>query len=189
MENLAILLSIFSTIVAVISAYLSQFKRGKVVLLPVRAYRLEPGNFHAENESYRTVEMIVNLTFMNTGAITHAINDLRVRIPMDQGELILSWNGEYPSLSSTEYRYPSQPTLGPYGSLNQVYSFCNKTVPAQGKLVMAMEEICEKDANKTYTALIEMRKCRHHWSSLCKISFRHSGRRHFEDDFDKINRI
>lgn len=96
MENAALLLSVFSTIIALISAYITQFKKGKVVLLPVRAYTLEPGNFYFENESYRSVQMLINLTFMNTGAVTHAISDLRMRIPIPEKreELILTWFAE-----------------------------------------------------------------------------------------------
>lgn len=189
MNEIAILLSIFSTIVALISAYIAQFKKGKVKLLPIRAYRVEPLNFHVDGESYRAVRLILNLTMMNTGALSHAINDLRVRLNMDGKELILGWEEEYENLDAQQGIFASQPTLGPYESINKVYSFTNKREAEVGKMVSTMEEVCEKDKNKFYPAFIEMRKCGNKWATLYKMALSHSGRRNYEIDFEKINRF
>ena len=192
MEQIAIVLSIFSTIVALISAYISQFKKGKIMVLPIRAYKLSPGNFSVDSQSYRKVELTLPLGFMNSGAVSHAVSDLRVRVTMDNNqELILGWLWEYPTLESAweQKQFPAQPTLGPYASINRVYSFCNETIAEQGKLVMAMEAACGNDPKQIYPAVLEMRTCNHHWRPLRRFGIHHPGRNRFEEDFSRINMV
>ena len=188
----SLFISIFSTIVALISAYISQFKKGRIIVPKVRAYKLDPLNFSVESESYRAVRCYIMLTFMNTGASSQAITDLRMRIPMPEKNdtLILQWENEYPSLNADykEAQFASQATLAPYGSINRVYSFKSKTEAASGKMVMAMEEICGQDANKSYSSFIEARDAGDRWYTLRKIAFRHAGRMMLEDNFEKINK-
>ncbi|MEO1339285.1 MAG: hypothetical protein AAFV29_26835, partial [Myxococcota bacterium] len=80
LEVVAIVLSIVSTIVTFVDTYLNQFRRGRVLVPPLRAYRLEPLNFHADGESYRAVRMTAGLTFVNTGALSRVVDNLRIRL-------------------------------------------------------------------------------------------------------------
>lgn len=190
-EAYALILSIISTVVALVSTYLSQMKKGKIVVPPIRAYRLQPLNFHVESESYRAVSMMMPLTFMNTGARSQAVHDLRVQIPIPEKsqDLVLQWENEYTSLSSEDGHYATQPTLGPYASISCVYNFKNASLPEQGKLVSHVEETCEKDANKFYRAHVQIRTSANSWCTLRTFAFRHSGRVYWENDFNKINNI
>lgn len=184
-------LSIISTVIAMISAYIAQYKKGKLLVPKIRAYRLEPLNFHVGDESYRAVRCYLMSTFINTGARTQALSDLRIRVKgVDKQDLILDWENEFPSLTSrfADGQFANQATLGPYSSINRVYSFVNPYVAEQGKLVMAMEEQC-KDEKKMYTAYLEIRNENDQWQVLRKFAFRHAGCQWMETSFEKINKL
>jgi len=193
MEKLAVILSIFSTVIALLSAYLAQFRRGKIVVAPIRAYRVEPLNYYIDDdESYRAVRLYLMITFMNTGAQNKAINDLRVRVSVDdqQQELILDWEYECPSLHSPteECKLASQPTLAPYASSCCNYTFVSgMEVVETGKLVSAIEETCEKSKTKVYSATLEARTPSNHWQPLVQFAFHHCGIHNLEHNFSKIN--
>ncbi len=186
-------ISLVSTFIAVISAYIAQYKKGKLVAPKIRAYRMEPLNFHSGEESYRAVRFYLMLTAINTGARTQAITDLRVRVKGVEGkqDLILEWENEFPCLTSrfADGQFANQATLSPYSSINRVYSFTNLFEPAQGKLVSAMEAACKSDEKKTYPAYLEMRDVDDAWQVLRKFAFRHHGVQNMETNFEKINNI
>ncbi|MEM7676980.1 MAG: hypothetical protein AAF449_13330, partial [Myxococcota bacterium] len=127
LEVVAIILAIVSTIVTFVDTYLNQFRRGRVTVPPLRAYRLEPLNFHNEGESYRAVRLTAALTFVNTGALSKVVDNLRIRVAVPDAphELTLSWSDECESIESAhnERRFATQPTLGPYESISKIYSF------------------------------------------------------------------
>ncbi len=192
MEKFAVILSIFSTVVALVSAYLAQFKRGKIVVSPIRAYRVEPLNYQINDENYRSVRLYLMITFMNTGAQNKALNDLRVRISIDnqQQDLVLDWEYECPSLHSSteECHLASQPTLGPYASTCCNYTFVSPMETEEtGKIVSAIEEACEKDETKVYRATLEARDPNNRWQPLANFAFRHNGTYNLEHNFSKIN--
>ncbi len=191
MESIAILLSIFSTIVALISAYIAQFKRGKVLIPSIRGYRLEPLNFFEDGNGYRGVRMYILITLMNTGAQNLAVHDLRIRIPITEQnqDLILFWENECSDLNGKDAQFAAQPTLPPYGSCSHVYTFVSAFKADAGKLVSAVEEICTQNPNKIYPAQIQLRTSQDKWQTLCQIAFQHSGRNWLERDFSKINSI
>lgn len=193
MDNIAIGLSIFSTIVALVSAYLSQFKKGKILIPPIRAYRIEPLNFNDEGESYRAFRLYLTLTFMNTGALPKALSDLRirVRVPEEKKDVICDWENECPSLSARfeDMEFAVQPTLGAYESKSCIYTFISKYKVDTGKAVMKIEELGDKDENHGFTALLELRTKSNQWEILQKFTVHHSGRHRQERDFDKINTI
>ncbi len=189
MDEIALTLSILSTVIAVVSVYISQLKRGKIVLPSVRGYRLEPLNFYVENEGYRAIRLSLMVTFMNTGAQTVSINDLRVKMPIPEKgkDLFLQWVDECPELASEQRSFASQPTLGPYGSSSHVYTFVSPFKPEFGQLVKYLEEVCEKEPEKLYAAKIQLRCCKNCWSNLAEIYICPNGRNHIERDFNKIN--
>ncbi len=192
MDKFAVLLSIFSTIVALVSAYIAQFKKGKVVVSPIRAYRVEPLNYQIDNENYRAVRLYLMITFMNTGAQNKAINDLRVRISVDdqREDLLLDWEFECPSLHSSveESCLASQPALGPYASACYNYTFVSGMEnPDSGRLVSAIEEACERSDSQAYLATLEARNSRNRWQPLTEFAFRHNGTYNVEHNFAKIN--
>jgi len=192
MDKFAVILSIFSTVVALVSAYVAQFKKGKIVVSPIRAYRVEPLNYLIDNENYRAVRLYLMITFMNTGAQNKAINDLRVRVAVDdqQQDLILDWEYECPSLHSSteECRLASQPALAPYASSCCNYTFVSGMETAEsGKLVSAIEETCDLRETKVYCATLEARDRSNRWLPLAQFSFHHRGVNNIEYNFAKIN--
>jgi len=192
MDKFAVILSIFSTVVALVSAYIAQFKKGKVVVSPIRAYRVEPLNYQIDNENYRAVRLYLMITFMNTGAQNKAINDLRVRVFVDdqRQDLILDWEFECPSLHSPieECGLASQPTLMPYASACCNYTFVSSMETVEeGKLVSAIETACEDSKTKVYHATLEARDPSNRWQPLAEFAFHHCGINNLEHNFSKIN--
>ncbi len=192
MDKFAVILSIFSTVVALVSAYIAQFKRGKVVVSPIRAYRVEPVNYQIDNENYRAVRLYLMVTFMNTGAQNKAISDLRVRVSVDdqRQDLILDWEHECPSLHSSleECHLASQPALAPYASSCCNYTFVsNMETLEPGKLVSAIEAACDESETKAYRATLENRDSKNRWQPLAEFAFRHCGDYRIEHNFSRIN--
>ena len=191
LEIVAIVLSIFSTIVAFVDIYLNQFRRGKVVVPPIRAYRLEPLNFHVDNESYRGVQMTLALTFVNTGAISRIVDHLRVRVKVPDApyDLMLEWQNECEALeqSSHETKFATQPTLGPYESLSKIYSFVSPFKVDDGKIVSKLEAFGDENPAQGVTATLEM-LTEGTWAPLRGFTLRHDGRNVIETDFERINR-
>ncbi len=191
LEIVAIVLSIFSTIVAFVDIYLNQFRRGRVVVPPLRAYRLEPLNFHVDNESYRGLRMTTALTFVNTGAVSRIVDHLRVRVkvPGAPRDLLLEWQNECEALeqSSHESKFATQPTLGPYDGLSKIYSFVSPFEVEDGKIVSTLEAFGESNPSQGVTAALEMLS-EHRWVPLRTFTLRHDGRNIIETDFDRINR-
>lgn len=187
MENIAILLSIFSTIVALVSAYLAQFKRGKIAALPIRAYKAVPLNFHVDGNSRRKISLYLGLTFMNTGAVVHAINDLRVRVVFEGKDLIFDWTCEHPDINSDQGSMATQPTLGPYGSISCVYSFVTKSEADSATIVEAIEKAGESNAEKAHKAYLEVRKDNNRWKPIRIFGFQYTGRIMLQTEFDTIN--
>jgi hypothetical protein len=189
MEPFAILLSVFSTIVALFSAYVSQFKRGRIHVPPIRAYRLEPLNF-SEGRAFR---MYMMLTMMNSGASNIAISDLRIRVAIsdENQELLLDWENECPNLHShyQEMNFAKQPTIAPYGSQSFIYTFNSKYEAESAKLVKRVEELCDANENKMYKGLLEMRDENNRWQTLREFAFRHSGRNCVETSYNRINKF
>ncbi len=192
MDKFAVILSIFSTVVALVSAYIAQFKKGKIVVSPIRAYRVEPLNYQIDNENYRAVRLFLMITFTNTGAQNKAINDLRVRVSVDdqRQDLVLDWEYECPSLHSPteECRLASQPALAPYASSCCNYTFVSSMETAEpGKLVLAIEEACDLSEAKVYGATLEARDRNNRWQPLAQFSFHHCGENNIEHNFSRIN--
>jgi len=191
LEVVAIVLSIVSTIVTFVDTYLNQFRRGRVSVPPLRAYRLEPLNFHADGESYRAVRMTAGLTFVNTGALSRVVDNLRIRlaVPGAPHDLILNWRDECDAIEHTQStpRFATQPTLGPYESISKIYAFSSPTEPTYGKIVSQLETYGEENPQLTIPAKVEMLS-EGTWVSVRDFQFAYSGRHMLETDFDRINR-
>lgn len=189
-EIIAIVLSVVSTIVTFIDLYLNQFRRGRVAVPPVRAYRLEPLNFHSDGESYRGLRLTAALTFMNTGALSRAVDNLRIKIEMPDGDsLILDWRNECEAIEqpSHESRLATQPTLGPYESLAKIYAFVSPYQPEDGKRVSKLEQYGTDHPERRVKATLEM-LAHNRWIALRGFSLKHNGTNMIEIDFDRINR-
>lgn len=184
-------LSILSTFIALLSIYLSQLKKGKLVLPPIRGYRLEPLNFFEGDKSYRGARVFLMLTFMNTGAQPKAIQDLRLKlsVPEKDKEILFSWENECSDLNVKDQRFASQPTIGPYSSISRVYSFSSPLKAEEGELVKELEAVCQKTPKTLYAAEIQLRGCGRCWQTLRKIAICPNGATHLEYNFELINDI
>ena len=184
MDIISFILSIFGSAVALLSMYFSKFKVGKLLLLPVRIYRLQ--GFTSGGSRY--LSLTTSLTFVNTGTIFRAINDLRIRIDTpEKKNLILHWLEERDHISSVEERdekrnFPAQPTLQAYESVNKVYTF--QSHPEDTELVKSLET---SDEEERFSAHIELRTTKGQWKNLRDFNIHYFGRRKIEIDFEKIN--
>ena len=186
-ELFALILSVFSTIVAVASAYLARFKNGRVAVPPIRGFRVEPLNFHLEGEAYRSVRLLLTMTLMNTGAIPKAVNNLRVRLRApNKKDGVLDWENEYEALLSQDGVFATQPMLGPYGSKSLIYSFINVRTKEMGTFVKEMEAFGEENPAAPYEAELQILNG-DTWQTLRKFSFHYDGSNRIETDFTKIN--
>lgn len=190
LEVIALALSILSTLIAAASAYLSQFKKGRVAVPPIRGYRLEPLNYYVDNESHRGLRVYLTATFMNTGAVPKAVSDLRIKVTGPRGteKGLLHWELECETLesSNTDGTFASQPTLGPYASISRIYTFLTPRTAAMGGVVSAMEEAGSQDQEHTYKAELQLREGAS-WETVCTFNLRHDGTNRIETDFDRIN--
>ena len=139
-DIIAILLSIGSSIVAMASLYFSYLKRGRIIIPPVRMYRLDPRTFN----DVRSLKVTMPMTFMNTGAGQRVVADLRINVKTGDGPLYFTWREELESLRVFEPRgteqlptHPFQPTLNSYESVSRVYAFM--TEPGSSDAVKALD--------------------------------------------------
>ena len=189
-EIVALVLSIVSTIVAFVDIYINQYRKGRVTMPPLRVYRLEPLNFHSGGESYRGLRLTAALTFVNTGALTKVVDNLRIRIevPGVDGPLMLEWRDECESLESGPEggKFATQPSLGPYSSLSKIYSFKSRSEPEIGRRVSTLEQFGTDHPERTVAATIEMLE-NGRWTRLRMFNLTHSGMNLIETDFSRIN--
>ena len=174
LEIIAIVLAVLSTIVTFVDTYLNQFRRGRVSVPPLRAYRLEPLNFHRDGDSYRAVRLTTALTFVNTGALSRVVDNLRIRtrVPGEPHDLVFDWENECSAIeqSSHEGRFATQPTLGPYESISKIYAFGTKTQPEIGKQVSRLEQYGTDNPEAVITATVEM-LAKGHWVPCAASAF------------------
>ena len=182
-DNISFLLSIFGSTIAIISLYYSRLKIGRLRGLPIKLYIAEPMNL----QGGRAVKLVMPITFSNNGAVTRAVNDLRVRVVVPgEKDLLLDWIYEYKELSITEStgvgHFPAQPTIKSYESINRIYGFQSD---ADGcAAVDAMEK--HEDAQK-YSAYLEYYNRKRKWCVLHKFTFAYNGRHTRELDYANIN--
>ncbi len=190
-EVVAIILAVLSTVVTVIDLYWSNFRRGRVVVPPLRVLRLEPLNFHADGESYRSVRLTTALTFVNTGALSKVVDNLRIRVVMPNGQpVILDWRNECDSIEgdTTASRLATQPTLGPYESISKIYSFQTPSKAPVGLRVSELETYGEENPDQRVEAVVEMLSDRD-WKPLRSFWMTYRGANFIEIDFDRLNAI
>lgn len=187
-DFIALMFSAVSVIIALISLYFSKFSSGKIILPSLRAYRAEPFNFHQESDSYRGFRIYLPLSFINTGARQHTINDMRLVINLSNDKLILSWENELMALhhEAREGEFATQPTLKGYESIARIYSFVTPYTPEGGKLVSEMEE--HRETDPTYKATLELRNANQQWETLCDFNLKYVGINRFETNFELINK-
>jgi len=185
---LAIAIALLSVFLSLASLFFSRLKPGRLKTPPIRAYRVEPLNFHSGGELFRRMRLFLPLTFVNTGAHQTAISDLRVRIQTKGGPVYLGWELELPSLDGDPQhvgRFAGQPSLPGYESSSHVYTFLSMAVPEAGRLVKAIED---DNGQSAYEAILEQRKdATKSWSPMQKFRFHYDGRNRFEADFGKIH--
>ncbi|MBX2813057.1 MAG: hypothetical protein KTR25_14680 [Myxococcales bacterium] len=183
----SLVLSILSTVIAVASAYLAQFKKGDLSLPPLRTYRVEPLNYRVEKASYRALRLYLIVTLLNTGAITKAVSHMRVRLRSPDGsEGLLFWENEYEELWGDEGTYAKQPTLEPYGSRSAIYSFKSVLDVPTGLFVSALEESGKTSPEKAYSAEIQVLRGKS-WKTYRKFLLHYDGSNRQEYDFMRIN--
>ena len=188
MENLSLILSIVATLLGFISMYLSTFKKGKLLLLPVRLYRLIGWSTGDD----RLLQITLPLTFVNTGTIFRSIHDMRIRVvvPEQKENLVLEWLEERDQISSINERdekrtFPTAPTLHSYASQSHVYTFQSRR--GQTALVNAMEVTKKEKEENVFTCFIEYRNIGESWKVLSKFKMHYNGYQKIEMDFDKIH--
>ena len=182
-DNISFLLSIFGSVVALISLYYSRFKLGRLKALPIKVYAAQPLN----SGDHRLVKLVFPVTFINNGAVTRAVNDMRVRIAVPgEKDLILDWRYEYKEVSLLQDigigHFPAQPTIKPYESINRIYGF--QSDDEGGPAVAAMEK--HEDAQK-HAAFLEYYDHKNRWQVLNQFCVIYNGRRKWEMDYDRIN--
>ena len=185
MEKISLILSVLATALGLVSMYFSKFKVGKLLVLPVRVYRLI-GWSSGDN---RLMQVTLPLTFVNTGTIFRAIHDLRIRVavPEKKENLILEWMEERDHLSSLNEKeekrtFPVAPALHSYESQNRVYTFQSRAHYTE--LVKSMET---KEEESAFPCFLEYRNIGENWKQLLKFQIHYCGRQKIEMDFDKIN--
>ncbi|NUM34446.1 MAG: hypothetical protein HUU50_07870 [Candidatus Brocadiae bacterium] len=185
MENISLILSVLATALGLVSMYFSKFKVGKLLVLPVRLYRLI-GWTSGDN---RIMQLTLPLTFVNTGTSFRSIHDLRIRValPEKKESLILEWLEERDHLSSMNEReekrtFPVAPVLNAYESKNRIYTFQSRSHATE--LVKSMETTEEERA---FPCFLEYRNIGENWKQLLKFQIHYCGRQKTEMDFDKIN--
>lgn len=185
MDIIALVLSILSFMVAFVSLYFSFLNKGKLSIPPLRAYKIEPLNFHLENNSYRAFRMFIPVSFVNTGAKQLTINELRIKITIESDSLILKWENELMALNhnANEGEFATQPTIKAYESISRIYTFVSGFTQKEGEMVMQMEK-----ANVVYKATLEQRIGTKDWQGLLTFNVKHDGINHHESNFDFINK-
>ncbi len=157
-NTLAILVALVSITLSLISLYFARLRPGKLRIAPIRAYRVEPLNYHRGGESIRMFRLCVPMTLMNTGTYQRAITDLRIVILAGKdGRLPLRWELELPALDSDSHHHGSfagQPTLQSYESTSHVYTFLS---PPQLDAAALVQQIEESNGEVAYPARIEHR--------------------------------
>lgn len=183
MDIVSLVLSVFGSTTALVSLYFSCFKVGQLFVLPLRIYILQPLNA----QDKRLVQLVTSLTFLNDGAVTRAINDLRIRVQVSgKKDLILDWMHEYNEISLIKDvgagNFPIQPTLKAYESMNKIYGFQSTVEGSEAVDVMEKEEEA-----KSYPAFVEYRTEYGTFEVLRKFNFVYNGRRRWELNYNTIN--
>ena len=181
-EFVSLLLSLGGGAIAVISLYQSSLKRGQLMVLPLRMYRLEPLHFGG----VRCLKLTAPMTFINTGAGHKSVADLRIRVPLGNDELIFGWREERDELAIYNQegpdvvRYPNQPTVFPYDSVSRIYGFT--TTPEQADILEAFGS-----AEADRTATLEARMDSKGWVPIGSFTLHYRGRTDVVDDYETIN--
>ncbi|WP_372368262.1 hypothetical protein [Candidatus Uabimicrobium sp. HlEnr_7] len=182
-DNVSFMLSIFGSIVALVSLYYSRFKIGRLKALPLKMYVAQPLN----SKDIRLVKLVLPVTFINNGAVTRAVNDMRIRVVVPgENDLVLDWIYEYKEVSLLQDigigNFPAQPTIKPYESVNRIYGFQSDN--KGGSSVAAMEK--HEEAQK-HLAYLEYYSEKRKWRVLNQFCLIYNGRRKWEMDYDNIN--
>lgn len=184
LEVISLVFSLFGSALAAIAMYFSRFRRGRIRVLPVRLLMLQPTNSPA-----RGIVLTMPMTFANDGAVTRAINDLRVRMHVGEREVVFEWLEEveginrYAGSSEEKAFVPAQPTLSGYESLSRTYRFRTRAEDAP----VISGEVDTPEQPQPYPAVLEFYSDDGHWRPLREFTIPYNGASRWEMDFEQIN--
>ncbi|MEM7246406.1 MAG: hypothetical protein AAF533_13735 [Acidobacteriota bacterium] len=192
-EKLALLLSVLSAMVALATAYVSHFQRGRIEVPPIRAVRLDPLRaYDDERQPHRIMQVTIVVALVNTGARTRAVEDLRIRVstPGVAGDLLLDWREEWPSLRAEDEgrRFATQPTLGPHASVSHIYSFDSRVDPESVSRLAELEKMGTDHSDRRHVGILELREGES-WTPLRRFTFKYDGSRDIQTGVAEINEL
>ena len=183
-DIISITISVGSAVVALISIYYGFLKRGRLVVPPIRMYRIDPHTYSDK----RSFKVTLPITFMNTGAVQKVVPDLRISFQAASQRVVMHWQEEVTKLPifvprGTEEQpvYPFQPTLSPYESIARIYGF--RTSKDDSDIVKSLEAV---EGGSSVAARLELRT-EEGWTPLQTFTLHYSGSVAIEDRYDRIN--